>query len=156
MFGKVLGWLLLPVTVLMAAGCNSSPPCCTDTVVDVANLKTDVGSLVARNGPGSWQPALDRLQINTQAFTADANSAFRSQTAALQDSLAGLATAVKSARGVVPAVTRVKISVSSLQTAVASKSPHSCVSRQVLRRVHIMADIVLYRCTHCADGQSAA
>ena len=126
MFGKVLGWLLLSATVLMAAGC-SSPPYCTDTVVDVANLKTDVANLVARNGLGGLQAALDRLQINTQAFTADANSAFPSQTTALQDSLAGLATAIKSARGIVPAVTRVKNSVSSLQTAVASKSPHSCV-----------------------------
>ena len=127
MFGKALGWPLLSATVLMAAGCSSSPPYCTDTVVDVANLKTDVGSLVARDGLGSLQAALDRLQINTLAFTADANSAFPSQTTALQDSLAGLATAIKSARGVLPAVTRVKKSVSSLQTAVASKSPHSCV-----------------------------
>lgn len=129
MCGKGLGWLLLPATVLtlMAAGCSSSPPYCTATTVDVANLKTDVGSLVARNGLGSLQAALDRLQINTQAFAADANSAFPSQTTALQDSLASLASAIKSARGVVPAVTRVKFSVSSLQTAVASKSPHSCV-----------------------------
>ena len=129
MYGKMLGWLLLPATVLnlMAAGCSSSPPYCAPTTVDVANLKTDVRSLVPQDGLGSLQSALDRLQINTQAFVVDANSAFPSQTTALQGSLASLASAIKSARGVVPAVTRVNNSVRNLQTAVASKSPHSCV-----------------------------
>ncbi len=129
-------WLLLPAAVLilvlsgLAAGCSSSPPAyCTAA----ANLKTSVSNLgnvdVAKNGLGSLQTALTSVQTSAATFASDAKSAFPSQTAALSTSLSGLATAITSAKGqppvtaataVVPAVTRVKNSASTLQSAVSS------------------------------------
>ena len=126
------GWLLLPAAVLvlsgLAAGCSSSKPAyCTDA----ANLKTSVSNLgnvdVAKNGLSSLQTALNSVKTNAASFTTDAKSAFPSQTAALNTSLSGLQTAITSAKGqppltaattVVPAVTQVKSSASTLQSAV--------------------------------------
>jgi hypothetical protein len=128
-------WLLLPAGVLilsgLAAGCSSSTPAyCTDA----ANLKTSVSNLgdvdVAKNGLGSLQTALSSVQTNANMFATDAKSAYPSQTAALNTSLSALATAITSAKGqppataaaaVVPAVTQVKTSASTLQSAVSGK-----------------------------------
>ena len=126
-------WVLLPAAVLvlsglMAAGCSSSKPAyCTDA----ANLKTSVSSLgsvdVAANGLSSLQTALSGVQASASALTADAKSAFPSQTAALNTAVSALAAAITSAKGqpaatavtaVVPAVAQVKTSASTLQSAV--------------------------------------
>jgi hypothetical protein len=98
------------------------------------NLKTSVSNLdnvnVAKNGLSSLQTALTSVQTNAKTFASDAKSAFPSQTTALQNSVSGLENAVKSAQGqppltaaaaVVPAVTQVKNSASSLQSAVSGK-----------------------------------
>ena len=126
------GWLLVPAAILVlsgvAAGCSSSKPAyCTDA----ANLKTSVSNLgnvdVAKNGLSSLQTALNSVKTNAASFTTDAKSAFPSQTAALNTALSGLQTAITSAKGqppltaattVVPAVTQVKSSASTLQSAV--------------------------------------
>ena len=129
------GWLLLPAAIVvlsgLAAGCSSSTPAyCTDA----ANLKTSVSNLgnvdVAKNGLSSLQTALSSVQTNAKTFASDAKSAYPSQTTALQDSLSSLENAIKSAKGqppvtaasaVVPAVTQVKNSASSLESAVSGK-----------------------------------
>ena len=128
-------WLLLPAAILvlsgLAAGCSSSKPAyCTDA----ANLKTSVSNLgnvnVAANGLSSLQSALSSVQTNANAFASDAKSAFPSQTTALQNSVSSLGTAITSAKGqspltaasaVVPAVTQVKNSASSLESAASGK-----------------------------------
>ncbi len=128
-------WVLLPAAVLplvlsgLAAGCSSTPAYCADAT----NLKTSVSNLskvdVSKNGLSSLQTALNSVQTNASKFTTDAKSAFPSQTAALQNSLTSLETAIKSAKGqpaataattIVPAVAKVTTSASSLQSAVSS------------------------------------
>ncbi len=129
------GWLLLAAAVLvlsgLAAGCSSSKPAyCTSA----SQLKTSVHNLgdvnVAKNGLGSLQTALSKVQTSATTFAADAKSAYPSQTTALKNSLSSLDTAIKSAKGqppltaaaaVVPAVTQVKTSASNLQNAVKGK-----------------------------------
>ena len=125
--------LLLAAAVLplilsgLAAGCSSSPAYCTAA----ANLKTSVSNLgnvdVAKNGLSSLQTALNSVTSNAQTFAADAKSAFAPQTTALQNSLSGLETAIKSAKSqpsltaasaVASSVTQVKNSASALQSAV--------------------------------------
>jgi len=130
---------LLPAAVLalalsgLAAGCSSTPPppaYCTAAT----NLKTSVSNLgnvdVGKNGLSSLQTALSKVQANAKTFATDAKSAFPSQTTALQNSLSGLDTAIKSAKGQPPltaattvasSVTNVKNSASALQSAVSSK-----------------------------------
>jgi len=112
----------------LAAGCSSSPPSyCTAA----ANLKTSVSNLgnvdVAKNGLGSLQTALNSVTSDAHTFAADAKSAFAPQTTALQNSLSGLETAIKSAKSqpsltaasaVASSVTQVKNSASALQSAV--------------------------------------
>jgi hypothetical protein len=112
----------------LAAGCSSSPPAyCTAA----ANLKTSVSNLgnvdVAKNGLGSLQTALNSVTSDAHTFAADAKSAFAPQTTALQNSLSGLETAIKSAKSqpsltaasaVASSVTQVKNSASALQSAV--------------------------------------
>jgi hypothetical protein len=129
-------WLLLPAAVLplvlsgLAAGCSSTPSYCTAAT----NLKTSVSNLgdvdVAKNGLNSLQTALTSVTNNANTFASEAKSAFPSQTTALQNSVSGLDSAVKSAKGepaltavsaVVSAVTQVKNSASSLQSAISSK-----------------------------------
>ncbi len=132
-------WLLLPATVLVlcevAAGCSSSgsssqPAYCTAA----SQLKTSVHNLgdvsVAKNGLSSLQAALSKVQTSANTFATDAKSAYPSQTTALKNSLSGLETAIKSAKGqppltaataVVPAVTQVKNSASTLENAVSGK-----------------------------------
>ena len=127
--------LLLAAAVLvlsgLAAGCSSSKPAyCTAA----ANLKTSVHNLgdvnVSKNGLSSLQTALSSVQTSATTFAADAKSAFPSQTTALKNSLSSLVTAIKSANGqppltvaaaIVPAITQVKNSASSLQSAVSGK-----------------------------------
>lgn len=128
------GWLLLPVAVLvlsgLAAGCSSKPAYCTAAT----DLKTSVSNLgnvdVAKNGLSSLQTALSSVQTNAKTFASDAKSAYPSQTTALQNSLSSLENAIKSAKGqppltaasaVVPAVTQVKNSASSLESAASGK-----------------------------------
>ena len=126
--------LLLAAAVLalvlsgLAAGCSSSPPAyCTAA----ANLKTSVSNLgnvdVAKNGLGSLQTALNSVTSNAHTFAADAKSAFVPQTTALQNSLSGLETAIKSAKSqpsltaasaVASSGTQVKNSATALQSAV--------------------------------------
>jgi len=126
--------LLLAAAVLalvlsgLAAGCSSSTPAyCTDA----ANLKTSVSNLgnvdVAKNGLGSLQTALNSVTSNAKMFAADAGSAFAPQTTALQNSLSGLESAIKSAKSqpsltaasaVASSVTQVKSSASALQSAI--------------------------------------
>jgi hypothetical protein len=128
-------WLPLaavPVLVLsgLAAGCSSTPAYCTAA----ASLKTSVQNLgdvnVAKNGLSSLQAALSQVQTSAKTFTADAKSAYPSQTTALKNSLSSLDTAIKSAKGqppltaaatVAPSVTQVKNSASNLQSAVKGK-----------------------------------
>ncbi len=123
----------VPVLVLsgLAAGCSSSPPAyCTAA----SQLKTSVHNLgdvnVAKNGLGSLQTALGKVQASATTFAADAKSAFPSQTTALKNSLSNLETAIKSVQGqppltaataVVSSVTQVKNSASALQSAVSGK-----------------------------------
>ena len=125
--------LLLAAAVLplilsgLAAGCSSSPAYCTAAT----NLKTSVSNLgnvdVAKNGLSSLQTALNSVTSNAHTFAADAKSAFAPQTTALQNSLSGLETAIKSAKSqpsltaasaVASSVTQVKNSASALQSAV--------------------------------------
>ena len=126
--------LLLAAAVLalvlsgLAAGCSSSTPAyCTAA----ADLKTSVSNLgnvdVAKNGLSSLQTALNTVTSNAQTFAADAKSAFAPQTTALQNSLSGLESAIKSAKSqpslsaasaVASSVTQVKSSASGLQSAV--------------------------------------
>ena len=95
------GWLLPPAAALavsgFAAGCSSTPAYCTAAT----NLKTSVSNLdnvnVAKNGLSSLQTALTSVQTNAKTFASDAQSAFPSQTTALQDSLSSLGNAIKSA-----------------------------------------------------------
>ena len=129
------GWLLLPVAALvlsgLAAGCSSSKPAYCTAATD---LKTSISNLsnvdVAKNGLSSLQTALSSVQTNAKTFASDAKSAYPSQTTALQNSLSSLENAIKSATGqppltaasaVVPAVTQVKNSASSLESAASGK-----------------------------------
>ncbi len=129
------GWLLLPVAALvlsgLAAGCSSSKPAYCTAATD---LKTSVSNLsnvdVAKNGLSSLQTALSSVQTNAKTFASDAKSAYPSQTTALENSLSSLGNAIKSAKGqppltaasaVVPAVTQVKNSASSLESAASGK-----------------------------------
>ena len=128
--------LLLPAAVLplvlsgLAAGCSSTPSYCAAAT----NLKTSVSNLgdvdVAKNGLSSLQTALNSVSNNASTFASEAKSAFPSQTTALQNSVSGLDSAIKSAKGeppltaasaVVSAATQVKDSASSLQSAISSK-----------------------------------
>ena len=66
----------------LAAGCGSSTPAyCTDA----SQLKTSVGNLgnvdVAKDGLGSLQTALSKVQADAKTFAADAKPAFPPQTA---------------------------------------------------------------------------
>jgi len=129
-------WLLLPAAMLvlsgLAAGCSSSgkPAYCTAA----GQLKTSVHDLgdvnVSKNGLSSLQTALSKVQSSAKAFATDAKSAYPSQTTALKNSLSSLDTAIKSAKGqppltaaaaVVPSVTQVKNSASTLESAVSGK-----------------------------------
>ena len=96
-----------------------------------ANLKTSVSNLgnvdVAKNGLGSLQTALNNVTSDAHTFAADAKSAFAPHTTALQKSLSGLKTAIKSpksqpsltaASAVASSVTQVKNPASALQSAV--------------------------------------
>ena len=85
---------------------------------------------VSKNGLGSLQTALGKVQTSATTFASDAKSAYPSQTTALKNSLSSLETAIKSAKGqpaltaasaIVPAVTQVKNSASALQSAVSGK-----------------------------------
>jgi len=124
-------WLLLPAAALvlsgLATGCSSTPAYCTDA----SQLKTSVNDLgnvdVAKNGLGSLQTALSKVQTSAKTLAADAKSAFPSQTTALKNSLSGLENAIKSAQGQPPltaaaavasSVTQVKTSADNLQSAV--------------------------------------
>ena len=128
------GWRLVPAAVLvlsgLAAGCSSTPAYCTAG----SQLKTSVHNLgnvnVAKNGLGSLQTALSKVQASARTFASDAKSAFPSQTTALNSSLASLAAAIKSAQGqppltaaaaVVSSVTAVKNAASNLQNALSAK-----------------------------------
>jgi hypothetical protein len=128
-------WGLVPAAVLvlatLATGCSSSKPAyCTDA----SQLKTSVDNLgnvnVAQNGLSSLKTALSKVETNAKTFTADAKSAFPSQTTALKNSLSSLETAITSAQdqpsvaaaaAVVPSVTQVKTAASNLQNAVKGK-----------------------------------
>jgi len=131
-------WLQLLAAILvlsgLAAGCSSStsskPAYCTAA----GQLKTSVHNLgnvnVSQNGLSSLQTALGKVQASAKTFAADAKSAYPSQTTAPKNSLSSLDTAIKSAKGqppltaaaaVVPSVTQVKNSASTLESAVSGK-----------------------------------
>jgi hypothetical protein len=129
------GWLLLAAAVLagsgLTAGCGSSKPA---YCAAAASLKTSVSDLghvdVAQNGLASLQAAVNSVASNAATFAADAKAAYPSQTTALKNSLSGLASAIKSAKGqptttavaaVASAVTQVKTSATSLQSGVSGK-----------------------------------
>ncbi len=129
-------WLLLTVAVLvlsgLAAGCSSSskPAYCAAA----SQLKTSVQDLgnvtVHLNDLGSVNTAVSKVSSDAKTFASEAKSAYPSQTTALQNSLSGLQTAVKSAlshpslttvAAVGSSITQVKTSASNLQTAASGK-----------------------------------
>ena len=128
-------WVLFPAAVLvvsgLAAGCSSSPPAYCTAATSLKTSVSDLGNVnVSKNGVSSLQTALSKAQTSATTFAADAKSAFPSQTTALKNSLSSLETAIKSAKGqpaltaaqvLVPAVTQVKNSASTLQSAVSGK-----------------------------------
>ena len=74
--------------------------------------------------------AVSKVSSDAKTFAADAKSAYPSQTTALNDSLSGLETAIKSAQSqpslttiaaVVSSITQVKTSANNLQNAAAGK-----------------------------------
>jgi hypothetical protein len=128
--------LLLMVAVLvlsgLAAGCSSSskPAYCAAA----SQLKTSVQDLgnvtVHLNDLGSVNTAVSKVSSDAKTFASEAKSAYPSQTTALQNSLSGLQTAVKSAlshpslttvAAVGSSITQVKTSASNLQTAASGK-----------------------------------
>ena len=128
-------WLVLPAAVLvlsgLAAGCSSSKPAyCTaasqlkTSVQDLGNITVNVHDLSSVN------TAVSKVSSDAKTFAADAKSAYPSQTTALNDSLSGLETAIKSAQSqpslttvaaVVSSITQVKTSANNLQNAAAGK-----------------------------------
>ena len=128
-------WLVLPAAVLvlsaLAAGCSSSKPAyCTaasqlkTSVQDLGNITVNVHDLSSVN------TAVSKVSSDAKTFAADAKSAYPSQTTALNDSLSGLQTAIKSAQSqpslttvaaVVSSITQVKTSANNLQNAAAGK-----------------------------------
>jgi hypothetical protein len=129
-------WLLLMVAVLvlsgLAAGCSSSskPAYCAAA----SQLKTSVQDLgnvtVHLNDLGSVNTAVSKVSSDAKTFASEAKSAYPSQTTALQNSLSGLETAVKSAlshpslttvAAVGSSIAQVKTSASNLQTAASGK-----------------------------------
>ena len=128
-------WLVLPAAVLvlsgLAAGCSSSKPAyCTaasqlkTSVQDLGNITVNIHDLSSVN------TAVSKVSSDAKTFAADAKSAYPSQTTALNDSLSGLQTAIKSAQSqpslttvaaVVSSITQVKTSASNLQNAAAGK-----------------------------------
>jgi hypothetical protein len=130
-------WLFLPAAALIltgfAAGCSSTPAklaYCTAA----SQLTTSVQNLsnvdVAKNGLSSVKTTLSSVSTNAKTFATDAKSAFGPQITALQNSLSGLDTAVKSAKGQLPltasgaiasSVTQVKSSASNPETAASGK-----------------------------------
>jgi hypothetical protein len=128
--------LLLPGAALVLsaviAGCSSDskPAYCTDA----DQLKTSVQSLgqvdVSTNGLDSLKTALTNVQSSATAFATDAKSEFAPQTTALQNSLSGLDTAIKSAQAqpsaaaiaaIGSSVSQVKTSASDLENAASGK-----------------------------------
>jgi hypothetical protein len=130
-------WLFLPAAALILTGLTaacSSTPAKPAYCTAASQLKTSVHNLgnvnVSKNGLGSLQTAVSKVQTSATTFASDAKSAYPSQTTALKNSLSSLDTAIKSAKGqppltaaaaVVPAVTQVKNSASTLQSAVKGK-----------------------------------
>jgi hypothetical protein len=139
-------WLLLPAAVLvlsgLAAGCSSSgsssssggssskPAYCTAA----SQLKTSVRNLgnitINIHDLSSVNTAVSKVSNDAKTFASEAKSAYPSQTTALKNSLSGLETAIKSAKGqpslatvaaVVSSVTQVKTSAGNLQSAAAGK-----------------------------------
>ena len=128
-------WLVLPAAVLvlsaLAAGCSSSKPAyCTaasqlkTSVQDLGNITVNIHDLSSVN------TAVSKVSSDAKTFAADAKSAYPSQTTALNDSLSGLETAIKSAQSqpslttvaaVVSSITQVKTSAGNLQNAAAGK-----------------------------------
>ena len=133
------GWLLLAAAVLalsgLATGCSSSstsskPAYCTaasqlkTSVQDLGNITVNIHDLSSVN------TAVSKVSSDAKTFAADAKSAYPSQTTALNDSLSGLETAIKSAQSqpslttvaaVVSSITQVKTSANNLQNAAAGK-----------------------------------
>ena len=131
-------WLLLPAVILavcgLAAGCSNSGSSKPAYCIAASQLRTSVHNLgtvnVSPNGLSSLQTAVGRVQTSATTFATDAKSAYPSQTTALKNSLSSLDTAIKSAKGqppltaaaaVVPSVTQVKNSASTLESAVSGK-----------------------------------
>jgi hypothetical protein len=128
-------WLLLPAAAMIlcgfAAGCSSSKPAyCTAA----GQLKTSVQNLdhvdVAKNGLSSLQTALSSVSTNAKTLASEAKSAFAPQITALHNSLSGLDTAIKAAKGQPPlsaaesvasSFTQVKSSASDLVNAASGK-----------------------------------
>lgn len=128
--------LLVPGVALvlsgLIAGCSSDskPAYCNDA----DQLKTSVQNLrdvdVVKNGLDSLKTALSNVQASAKTFAAAAKSEFAPQITALQNSLSGLDTAIKSVVGqpsaatvaaIGSAVSQVKNSASDLQNAASSK-----------------------------------
>jgi hypothetical protein len=115
----------------LEAGCSSGKPAyCTAA----SQLKTDVSKLgditVNVNDLGSVKTAVSKVQADAKTLASDTKPAYPSQTSALQNSLSGVETAVKSASAtpsvttvaaVVSAIAQVKTSAGNLQTAVKGK-----------------------------------
>ena len=131
-------WLLLPAAVLalsgLATGCSSStsskPAYCTAA----SQLKTSVHNLgnitINIHDLSSVNTAVSKVSSDAKTFASEAKSAYPSQTTALNNSLTGLNTAIKSAQGqpslttiaaVVSSITQVKTSAGNLQSAAAGK-----------------------------------
>ncbi|MGD0374122.1 MAG: hypothetical protein ABSB01_06020 [Streptosporangiaceae bacterium] len=128
--------MLLLAAVLLLSGfavaCSSSskPAYCTaasqlkTSVQDLGNITVNVNDL------SSVKTAVSKVQANAQTFASEANSAYPSQITALRTALSSLQAAVKSAQSqpslttvtaLVPAVTHVKTSASTLQSAASGK-----------------------------------
>ena len=127
--------LLLPAAALvlsgLAAGCSSSPPAYCTAASQLKTSVQDLGNITVNiNDLSSVNTAVSKVSSDAKTFAADAKSAYPSQTTALNDSLSGLETAIKSAQSqpslttvaaVVSSITQVKTSANNLQNAAAGK-----------------------------------
>ena len=131
-------WLLLMAAVLvlsgLAAGCSSSGSTKPAYCAAASQLKTSVQDLgnitVNLSDLGSVNTAVSKVSSDAKTFASEAKSAYPSQTTALNNSLSGLETAIKSAlshpslttvAAVGSSITQVKTSASNLQKAASGK-----------------------------------
>jgi hypothetical protein len=130
-------WALLPAAVLvlcgLAAGCSSTPskPAYCTAASQLKTSVHDLGNItVNANTLSSVSTAVSKVRADAKTFAREAESAYPSQTTALENSLSSLDSAVKSARAqpsvttvaaVVSSVAQVKTAADNVQSAVKGK-----------------------------------